>query len=60
MFDTSIKPVRRGDSVRADWHNDIVEALLACLVVGPGLTLTRQGGKIIIALAQNNPQIIPK
>lgn len=60
MLDTNINTVRPGDPVTADLQNEIIQGLLASIIVGPGLTLTRQGGKLTIALADNNPQIIPK
>lgn len=50
----------RGGRISAAWLNQIREAIIDSIVPGPGISITRVNGKIVISLAENQKQIIPK
>lgn len=60
MFAGPVEKVRRGQTITASLENEIIERLLNSIVVVYPLVMTRQGGNIVISLASNPPQIVPK
>ena len=58
MFEPQVKDIGRGERIRADWLNEIVESLLQSIVGGEGVYVQRVGGRIVIS--QTASQIVPK
>lgn len=56
----TIPEMPRGGKITAAWLNAIRDAIIDSIVPGPGIAITRVGGKIVISLAENQRQIIPK
>lgn len=47
--------INRGDPITARWLNAVKNAVISMIRVGPGLTLTASGGRVVIGLA-NKPR----
>ena len=56
----TIPEMPRGGRISAAWLNQVRDAIIDSIVPGPGISITRVGGRIVIALAENQRQIIPK
>lgn len=44
--------INRGDPITARWLNAVKNAVIGMIRVGPGLTMTASGGRVVIGLAR--------